>query len=142
MSESVRAYGILYRMQVEFPLTLTAVPARLAIRADGSLVPKDYVFKINFLGVDSTREIAKELKLHFSLALNSLYVYNRAQNGGQTGFTSFFHLPNGATKLTVEVMRWAKKREVAQIECVDLQIQAPWSTMNKLTQIGVTTNVS
>lgn len=139
-SEYGRFYGRLKLMQVDFPLTLTDVPARFAIRADGSLDPKDYVLKISFAGVDMTRELAKELKLHFSHALDAIYLYNRGQNAGQTGFTSFFHLPNGATKMTVEVVRWAKKAEVAQINGVDLQIQAPWSKMNKLTQMGVTRN--
>ncbi|MCG7290050.1 MULTISPECIES: hypothetical protein [unclassified Corynebacterium] len=127
-------------MQVEFPLTLTEVPARFAIRADGSLDPKDYVLKVSFAGVDMTRDLAKELNLHFSHALDAIYLYNRGQSVGRTGFTSFFHLPDGATKLTVEVLRWAKKAEVAHINGIDLQIQAPWSKMNKLTQIGVTIN--
>ncbi|MGV0379127.1 hypothetical protein [Corynebacterium lehmanniae] len=127
-------------MQIDFPLTVTDVPARFAIRADGSLIPKDYVLKISFSGVDMTREMAKELKLHFSLALDAVYLYNRGQDAGQTGYTSYFHLPEQASDLTVEVMRWAKKREVARVESVDLQIQAPWSKMSKLTQIGVTRN--
>lgn len=127
---------------MDFPLTLTDVPARFAIRADGSLIPKDYVLKISFTGVNTTRELAKELKLHFSLALEALYLYNRDQNDGQTGYTSYFRIPDGATNLSVEALRWAKKREVAQIKSVDLQIKAPWSKMNKLTQLGVTANDS
>ena len=69
-------------------------------------------------------------------------MYNRGQDAERTGYTKFFHLPKGVDKVTVEVSRWAKKREVSEIKGVDLQIQAPWSTMNKLTQIGVTTNAS
>ena len=129
-------------MKVDFPLTLTDVPARFAVRADGSLIPKDYVLKISFPGVPSTRELAKDLKLHFSDSLGTFYVYNRGQDAERTGYTKFFHLPKGVDKVTVEVSRWAKKREVSEIKGVDLQIQAPWSTMNKLTQIGVTTNAS
>lgn len=129
-------------MQVVFPLTLTDVPARFAIRADGTLNPKDYVLKISFSGVDMTRELAKELKLHYSRALDAIYIYNRGQNAGQTGYTSYFSLPDGATNLTVEAMRWAKSGEVAHIKCIDLHIQAPWSNMNKLTQIGAMPNVS
>lgn len=128
-------------MQVVFPLTLTDVPARFAIRADGSLNPKDYVLKISFSGVDMTRDLAKELKLHFSRALDAIYIYNRGQNAEHTGYTSYFYLPEGATSLTVEAMRWAKSGEIAQIQGIDLQIQAPWSKMNKLTQMGAVTNV-
>lgn len=135
-------YGKLSVMQVDFPLTLTDMPARFAIHADGSLIQKDYVLKISFAGVDMTRELAKELKLHFSVALDAFYLYNRGQNDGQVGYTSYFHLPDGATSMTVEVVRWAKNREVAKIEGLDLQIQAPWAHMNNLTQIGITANGS
>ena len=105
-------------MQVVFPLTLTDVPARFAIRADGTLNPKDYVLKISFSGVDMTRELAKELKLHYSRALDAIYIYNRGQNAGQTGYTSYFSLPDGATNLTVEAMRWAKSGEALSARVV------------------------
>lgn len=129
-------------MKTSFPLTITDASARLAISADGPLAPKDYVLKLQFSGVESTREVAQELGLYFSDGLGALYLYNHGQGEGRTGHTKFFELPQGVDSLTVEVMRWAKSGEVAQIKGINLQIQAPWSKMNKLTQIGAMANVS
>lgn len=129
-------------MKFNFPLSMTDVPARLAVRADGPLNPKDYVLKLQFPGVDSTRETAEDLELHFSDALGALYLYNRGQEEGQIGHTKFFQLPNGVFGMTVEVEQWSKREDVAKIERVDLQIQAPWSGLNKLTQIGIASNDS
>lgn len=126
-------------MKVTFPLTITDTSARLAITADGPLDPKDYVLKLRFPGVDSTREVAQELRLYFSDGLGALYLYNHSQRESQTGHTKFFRLPPGVDSLTVEVERWSKKRTIAQIERLDLQVQAPWSRMNKITQIGIAT---
>lgn len=115
---------------------------RLAVRADGFLNPKDYVLKLQFPGVDSTRETAEDLRLHFSGALGALYLYNQGQREGQTGHTKFFRLPKGAFSMTVEVEQWSKREDVAKIERVDLQIQAPWSGLNRLTQVGIASNDS
>lgn len=127
-------------MRVSFPLSVTDASARLAIRANGPLSPKDYVFKIQFPGVDSTRDVARDLKLFFSEGLASLYLYNNGQKEMQIGHTKFFHLPAGVESMTVEVQRWAKEGEVARIERVDLQVKAPWERLGKLTQIGMPAN--
>ena len=129
-------------MKFNFPLSMMEVPVRLAVRADGFLNPKDYVLKLQFPGVDSTRGTAEDLKLYFSDALGALYLYNEGQREGQTGHTKFFQLPNGVFSMTVEVEQWSKREDVAKIERVDLQIQAPWSGLNRLTQIGIASNDS
>ncbi|OHF36705.1 hypothetical protein [Corynebacterium sp. HMSC074A01] len=127
-------------MQVKFPLPITDVPARLAVRADGVLNSKDYVLKFRFPGVDSTRELAEEVKLHFSEGLGALFLYNSEQDVGQVGYTNYFHLPDGVESLTIEIVRWSKREELANIQGVDLQIRTPSPVFNKLTQIGFTAN--
>lgn len=121
---------------------MTDVSARLAVHANAPLRSKDYVLKLRFSGLDSNREVAEELDLHFSDGLGALYLYNPEQKEGQTGHTKFFHLPHGVDGLTVEIERWLKREGLGEIIRVDLQFLAPWSALNRVTQIGIATNGS
>jgi len=97
---------------------------------------RDYVFKLDFPGVDPTPENAELYRTSFSESLNSLFIYS-PQQVGEVCRTSFFQLPASAGTLTVHAVPWHVKSGGAQIKSVDLQIQAPWKGLGKLTLKGV-----
>ena len=127
-------------MKISFPLMVTGVQARLALHSKVSLKFRDYVLKINFPGIEANLGVAESLKLPYSEGLDSFFFYNPNQNGA-TSVTSFFRLPEGAQSLDIEVIEWARKGEPILIGGMDLQVEAPWVRFNRLTQIGVLTNV-
>lgn len=132
--------GKLLCMKLSFPLLLTGVPARLALHSRAPLNFRDYVLKINFPGIEANRELAETLKLPYSDGLASLFLYNLEQDGGIV-HSDFFRLPRGAQSMDIEIVEWGRKGEPILINGVDLQVEAPWSRFNRLTQIGVVTNV-
>ena len=127
-------------MKVSFPLCISDAPARLALKSPSPLEYKDYLLKFTFVGTESSQAAAEDLNLSYSPGLAALFLYSPGQLEGGVVHTRYFRLPEYAESLSVEVIPWGKKNEPMLINGVNLQIQAPWSKYNHLTQIGVVAN--
>lgn len=127
-------------MRIGFELPFAGVPARLALFGDGAFEYKDYIIKFQFPGVSPSVEVASDLGLSFSPGLRSLFLYSPGSGTSTPSTTKFFPLPEGADRFSVLIQPWSKRDSCPNIDRVDLQIQAPWSSNNCLTVVGAEPN--
>lgn len=124
-------------MKVRFSLPVDGCSARFAVKSNGPLNEKDYVLKVAFPGVDMSRSEAIESHLYYSDSFESAFLYTPELSEGESGYTPYFRVPEGATTLALEVEQWQKSIEVAAVQTIRLNMVAPWREFNRLTINGV-----
>ena len=95
---------------MHFLLPFSPETCRLVLDTPSELIHKDFVLKLQFLASELSSEDAKDLRLFWSTAFDSFYLYSPDKSAADAIVrTRSFFVPEGTSEVVVEPLRWSRK---------------------------------